>query len=256
MPDPNTPKNPDPHVSNRSEDPSPLLPDHPPTHPNSDSDPSSSPSSDGHETSDMSDKNVELFKIDPDIHTEAGQDITIVPDHSLPISAADHSSIRPNFGGETFSYFFICKRKCWLHAHHIQLQHNSEAVALGKLLHELSFVRENRKEVEVDGAKIDFLDAGAIVHEIKSSRACEEVHIFQVQFYLYLLSLRGFPQLQGRIHYPKIKQTVEVLFSPEDAVWIQQQISLIQSLLANPTPPKAPYSSLCRKCSFEEFCWG
>jgi CRISPR-associated exonuclease Cas4 len=56
------------------------------------------------------------------------------------------------------AYYHICHRKVWLHAHQIQMESGSEAVAEGKLIGETAYAdRPGRyTEVALEGVKIDF----------------------------------------------------------------------------------------------------
>lgn len=86
--------------------------------------------------------------------------------------------------GTHFNYYLVCHRKLWLFANGINMEHNSDLVYDGKLIHEDSYpLRPERyEELEVDGVKIDFYDAkNKIVHEIKRSDKVEEAHEWQVK---------------------------------------------------------------------------
>lgn len=39
--------------------------------------------------------------------------------------------------GTIINYYFHCKRQCWLFAHRINLEDNSEDVRIGRIMHEL-----------------------------------------------------------------------------------------------------------------------
>ena len=71
--------------------------------------------------------------------------------------------------GTHFNYYLICHRKLWLFANGINMEHNSDLVYDGKLIHEDSYPQrpERYEELEVDGVKIDFADSW--VHLRKSN---------------------------------------------------------------------------------------
>lgn len=74
--------------------------------------------------------------------------------------------------GTHFNYYHICHRKLWLFAKGINMEHNSDLVFEGKLIHENTYTyrSERFKEIELSGIKIDFYDPkNKIIHEIKKS---------------------------------------------------------------------------------------
>ena len=78
--------------------------------------------------------------------------------------------------GTHFNYYFVCKRKLWLFANGINMEHTSDLVYEGKLIHETSYPQrsERYEELEIAGCKIDFYDANnKVVHEIKKSDKIE-----------------------------------------------------------------------------------
>jgi len=63
--------------------------------------------------------------------------------------------------------YHVCKREMWLHANGIRMEHTSDTVAEGKLIHETSYPQRAEKytEIEIGGSKIDFYDAkNKIIH--------------------------------------------------------------------------------------------
>ena len=73
--------------------------------------------------------------------------------------------------GTHFNYYHVCHRKLWLFANGINMEHTSDLVYEGKLLHEETYPQrpERYEELEIEGCKIDFYDArNKIVHEIKN----------------------------------------------------------------------------------------
>ena len=73
------------------------------------------------------------------------------------------------FTGTQFNYYQVCKRKLWLFSNGITMEHTSDIVFDGKLIHENSYPQrsERYEELEVDGCKIDFYDVRyKIIHEI------------------------------------------------------------------------------------------
>lgn len=156
--------------------------------------------------------------------------------------------------GTEFNYYHICHRKLWLFSHGIQMEQTSDAVFMGKTIHEHSYMRE-RKEMLIDGAiKIDFMDEGA-VHEVKKSNKMEESHIGQVLFYVYCLRQKGVDIRKGVINYPKQRRTTEVELTPEKEEEVTEAIGKIQDIEALERPPDVLNSKICKKCGYEDFCY-
>ncbi|MCE5331448.1 MAG: CRISPR-associated protein Cas4, partial [Bacteroidales bacterium] len=99
-----------------------------------------------------------------------------------------------NITGTLFNYLHVCHRKLWLFANGITMEHTSDAVYEGKLIHESAYPQrpERYQEVEVAGIKIDFYDQkNKVIHEIKKSDKIEDAHEWQVKFYIYTLENIG-----------------------------------------------------------------
>ncbi|MEG1820882.1 MAG: Dna2/Cas4 domain-containing protein [Malacoplasma sp.] len=94
--------------------------------------------------------------------------------------------------GTHFNYYQICKRKLWLYANGVNMEHTSDLVYDGKLIHEESYPQrsERYEEIELDGIKVDFYDAkNKVIHEIKKSNKVETAHELQLKYYLLLIVL-------------------------------------------------------------------
>ena len=93
------------------------------------------------------------------------------------------------FTGTQVAYFAICPTKLWLFSHHTTMEHESELVAIGKLLNEESFPGSNKDVIIDNKIAIDFIKHknGVILHEIKKSAKLEEAHKIQLLYYIYYL---------------------------------------------------------------------
>ena len=152
------------------------------------------------------------------------------------------------------NYFFICKRKLWLFSHEIRMEQNSELVALGKLLHENSYKREN-KEIQIGPVKIDFIGNDGIIHEIKKTPSVEKAHAWQVKYYIWYLKQLGVGNLRGEIDYPKLKKRTEIKLLREDEVEIENILHNIEKLISSEEVPPPLNKAICRKCSYYELCY-
>lgn len=59
-------------------------------------------------------------------------------------------------------YYHLCHRKLWLFDRDVWMEHTSEAVAAGELLHQTAYPQraERYREISIGGSKID-LQSGA-----------------------------------------------------------------------------------------------
>jgi CRISPR-associated exonuclease Cas4 len=160
--------------------------------------------------------------------------------------------------GTHFNYYQICHRKLWLFASNIQMEHTSDLVYEGKLVHESSYLNRGEKysELEVDGIKIDFFDAkNKIVHEVKKSDKRELAHLWQLKYYLYVLQKNGIDGASGILEYPKLRQREEVFLSTVDIEEIELMKIKIAGIIQAEMAPARLAVSQCRNCSYFDFCW-
>jgi CRISPR-associated exonuclease Cas4 len=162
-----------------------------------------------------------------------------------------------NITGTHINYYFVCKRKLWLFANDIQMEHTSEIVEEGKLIHESTYQKraEKYKEIEIDGIKIDYYDTkNHIVHEVKKTSKIEEAHIWQLKYYIFVLQKHGIPCEKGLLEYPKLKNRKEIVFTAMDKeklIYIEKQIIAITD--QKEMPPKENLS-ICKACAYYDFC--
>lgn len=160
----------------------------------------------------------------------------------------------------------VCHRECWLHANGIRMEHTSDTVYDGKLLHETSYPQRAAKhnEMEVSGnyqgielsGKIDFYDAiRKVIHETKRSDKVEVAHEWQVKFYLWLLELNGIEGATALLEYPKLRKTDEVVLCNTDRGFLQQTVQKIAELVASETCPPRINAKICKSCSYYELCY-
>lgn len=159
--------------------------------------------------------------------------------------------------GTHFNYYLICHRKLWLFANGINMEHNSDLVYDGKLIHEDSYPQrpERYEELEVDGVKIDFYDAkNKIVHEIKRSDKVEDAHEWQVKYYIYVLEQNGVDGVRGILEYPTMRKTTPIVLTDDDRREIEKMKSEIEKIIASENCPERVAMKICRNCSYFDFC--
>jgi len=138
------------------------------------------------------------------------------------------------------------------------MEHTSEVVAEGKLLHETSYPQRAEKytEIEIGGSKIDFYDVKEqVIHEVKKSDKMEEAHLWQVKYYIWLMEQHGIAGVRGIIEYPKLKETKQVALEAEDRQYLEQCIKDIQRIVESNLCPSKTDKRICKNCSYFDFCW-
>jgi len=163
-----------------------------------------------------------------------------------------------NITGTHFNYYIICHRKLWLFANGIQMEHTSDLVEMGKLIHETSYPNRNEKyeEIEISGIKVDFYDPKrGIIHEIKKSDKIEKAHEWQLKYYLWVFEQHGIQCRYGILEYPKLRKTEEVYLTAIDREIIPSMLGDTEALIMNDHCPERIKVSTCRNCAYFDFCW-
>ena len=143
-----------------------------------------------------------------------------------------------NITGVMIFYYFICQRKLWYFANEINMEQNSELVSIGKIIDETSYKRE-KKSILIDNTiNIDFIKDGAVLHEVKKTKAIEEAGIWQLKYYIYYLKQKGVETLEAKIDYPLLRQTKEIVLEKKDVEIIENVIKNIQEIVTKEKPPE------------------
>lgn len=165
----------------------------------------------------------------------------------------------PRITASHIVYLLVCHRKLWLFANGVEMEHFSEMVLEGRLIHETTYTRRPSQYVEVqfDGIKIDFYDPRAhVVHETKRGRAAESAHRAQVQYYLYKLRQHGVPDAQGLIEYPDLRRSEPVPpLTEADVETIAGWEREVARIVALPACPPVIHKPLCKQCSYYDLCY-
>ncbi|MEJ5338848.1 MAG: CRISPR-associated protein Cas4 [Aquificaceae bacterium] len=162
------------------------------------------------------------------------------------------------YRGTQVAYSVVCERKLWLFSRGVSFEHLSEWVQLGRLLDERSFRREREEDFYDEPVRVDFIRSrrGLVVHEVKHSRAIETAHELQVKYYIYYLRKKGLEVSHGVIHYPRARQIREVYLTQEDEGLIEDALLHMGEVLSLSLPPPVIDKPYCKKCAYEEFCYG
>lgn len=136
------------------------------------------------------------------------------------------------------------------------MENESNAVALGRLLHEKSYNRE--KEFMIDNLiNVDFIKKNnpLEIHEVKKTKKMEKSHKFQLLYYMYYLKeYKNIENTVGYLDYPTIKEKVKVQLTKENENELENIIEDIHRII-NSDIPKPKKSRICRKCAYFEFCF-
>ena len=160
--------------------------------------------------------------------------------------------------GTHFNYYMVCKRKLWLFANGINMEHVSDLVFEGRIIHENSYPQRSSKyeEIGLDGIKVDFYDPKRKeIHEIKKSNKVEMAHGWQLKYYIYIFERNGIDGVTGVLEYPALRQTREVMLSDVDRVRIKEIETEIQQIVSADDCPSLQKKGICRNCSYFDFCY-
>lgn len=160
--------------------------------------------------------------------------------------------------GTHFNYYQVCKRKLWLFANGIQMEHTSDLVYEGKLIHEDSYAQRSSKyeEVELDGIKVDYYDTkNRIIHEIKKSNKIESAHEWQLKYYIYIFEKNGIAGVTGILEYPTLRKTQQIELTDIDREEILATEDKIKKIINLETCPEEKKRGICKNCSYYDFCF-
>lgn len=160
--------------------------------------------------------------------------------------------------GTHFNYYQVCKRKLWLFANSIGMEHTSDLVYEGKLIHEEAYPQRSSRyeEIEMDGIKVDYYDAAhRVIHEIKKSDKVEMAHEWQLKYYIYVFERNGLTGVTGVLEYPVLRKKDTVLLSDVDRDMIHQMEEEIVRIIDSDICPPLEKKRICKNCSYFDFCY-
>jgi CRISPR-associated exonuclease Cas4 len=146
----------------------------------------------------------------------------------------------------------------------MEQESTSDLVALGRHVHETSYDRR-QKEVLIDGAiRIDGVEAEGkgmeaiiTVHEVKKSRGAKRAQRLQLLYYLYVLRQKGLKNIRGVLDYPLERRREVVPWTPAAEEKVEAILQRVEKVRTQPVPPKVEVPmSICKKCAYQELCWG
>ena len=160
-----------------------------------------------------------------------------------------------NITGVMIYYYFICERKLWYFINEINMEQNNELVSMGKILDETTYTRE-KKNIMIDNTiNVDFIKDGAVLHEVKKTKAIEEAGIWQIKYYMYYLEKRGIQIIKAKIDFPLLRESKEITLEQNDREVLENVMKNIEELAKKEIPPTRTDSKICRKCAYYDLCY-
>lgn len=160
-----------------------------------------------------------------------------------------------NITGIMIYYYFVCTRKLWYFCNEINMEQNSELVSIGKIIDETSYKRERKSILIDDTINVDFIEKGAILHEIKKTKSIEEAGIWQIKYYMYYLENKGVENIEAEIDYPLLRETKKIYLEDEDRNILENVIKNIEEIISKEKPPKLQEDKKCKKCAYFDLCY-
>ncbi|HBC95498.1 MAG TPA: CRISPR-associated protein Cas4 [Clostridium sp.] len=159
--------------------------------------------------------------------------------------------------GTLMNYYIHCKRQCYLHGNRLNLEDNSEAVKIGKAIHEDKAEGSDNSEIAIENIRIDKLTKEYLT-EVKKSDADVEASKWQLLFYLKVLKGKGIIR-KGKLEFVEKnkteKKTVILELTEENERQLDLYVTEIQRLLASDTIPERLNKPKCKKCAYYEYCY-
>lgn len=137
------------------------------------------------------------------------------------------------------------------------MEHTSDLVEEGKLIHENSYPQRSGKyeEIEMEGIKVDYYDVKSkTIHEIKKTDKIEEAHEWQLKYYISVFERNGIEGISGLLEYPLMRKTQVVILSDVDRDRIAEIEKDITVIVGSGDCPPLRRKGVCRNCSYFEFC--
>lgn len=159
--------------------------------------------------------------------------------------------------GTIINYYFHCKRQCYMFAHRLNLEDNSEIVRVGKAIHEDKAKSSENSEIKIDNISLDKINSKYVV-EIKKSDADIEACKWQLLYYLKILKDKGIER-KGKLEFiEKNKTDRKIIFielNEEIEKELNEHISKIEELLSMDELPTVINKPACKKCAYYEYCY-
>ncbi|MEM2857133.1 MAG: CRISPR-associated protein Cas4 [Candidatus Nitrosocaldaceae archaeon] len=154
-------------------------------------------------------------------------------------------------------YSMICNREVWLMSRDITPDEEDPLLDLGRAIHETSYTEIRKKEMLLEGIKIDIIknrEDKKIICEVKSSSKYVKASMTQLCYYLYRLEEIGM-EVVGELIIPKEKKRIRVELDDASKRELISQLYIIRNIVEMDKPPNATFIPFCRRCAYRYFCW-
>lgn len=161
-----------------------------------------------------------------------------------------------NINGTLINYYFHCKRQCYLFAHRLNLEDNSENVRIGRVLHEIKALNNSNAEVKLENISIDKITNKYVV-ELKKSDADVNAAKMQVLLYLKKLKDKGIIK-KGKLTFNERNNELkneEIILDEKAEKELSKCILEINNLIDSKNVPEAKLLKGCKKCAYYEYCF-
>ena len=158
--------------------------------------------------------------------------------------------------GTLMNYYIHCPRQCYLHAHRLNLENNSEDVRVGKALHESKYKDDSNAEIAIENIKIDKLTTEYLT-ETKKSDADIEASRWQLIYYLYTFKQKGIIR-KGKLEFiQKNKDKKIIVFELDEQLEKELLIKTkeIENLIGSEKVPDVIKKKHCKQCAYYEYCY-
>lgn len=158
--------------------------------------------------------------------------------------------------GTLVNYYIHCPRQCYLHAHRINLENNSESVKVGKALHEAKYKNDENAEIAIDNIRLDKLTKDYLT-ETKKSDADVDASQWQLIVYLYKLKQKGLIR-KGKLEFIEknnAKKTVIIELDDNLERKLLRILTEIENLINEGKVPEVIDKKHCKKCAYYEYCY-
>lgn len=158
--------------------------------------------------------------------------------------------------GTLVNYYIHCPRQCYLHAHRLNFENNSEDVKVGKALHERKYVNDDSAEIAIENVRIDKISKDYLT-ETKKSDADVEASQWQLIFYLYILKQKGIVR-KGKLDFiqkNKEKKSIIIELNEQLEKDLLVKLNEINELISNERVPDVVRKKHCKKCAYYEYCY-
>jgi CRISP-associated protein Cas1 len=150
-------------------------------------------------------------------------------------------------GGVHIKYLLHCPRQLWLYTRGLRPEAGSDRVVFGEAVDDTSYTR--RHGVDLGAATIDWMTAGATVHEVKSSRVPSPQHDAQARHYCLLLDRLGVNVRRAVLHYPLTRRTLEIPWTASARAQAEGTEQQAAAIISRRDPPPRLARPMCRNCS-------